>query len=166
MEHTPERQKEMPEGDRETASPSTCEILQIISSLEEGQSVRIDSKTGTLGSEWKVATAIKAKQCFMLKFDKENEEAVSLPFDDKGSSLLEANLWEIGWYKFLGTPAPYTTAEHSFEFVGLSHETKLMEHTYTLFPTVIFMNGNKKTHMKLMNKVLSSANPAIAASSE
>ena len=59
----------MPQGDKETASPSTCEILQIISSLEEGQSVRIDAKTGTLGSEWKVATAIKAKQYLMLKFD-------------------------------------------------------------------------------------------------
>ena len=37
--------------------------------------------------------AIKAKQYFMLKFDKENEEAVSLPFDVEGSSLLEAFMW-------------------------------------------------------------------------
>ena len=172
MEHTPEGQKKMPEVDKETASPSTCEILQIISSLEEGQSVRIGAKIGTLGAEWKVATAIKAKQCFMLEFDEENEEAVSLPFDDEGSTLLEANLWEIGWYKFLGTPAPHSTAGHSFEFVGSSHETKLMENTYTLFPTVFFMNGNEKIHINSMDKVLSSADPAIfyfagkAASSE
>ena len=74
--------------------------------------------------------------------------------------MLEANLWEIGWYNFLGTPAPRTSAGHSFEFVGSSHETKLMEHTYTLFPTIIFMNGNEKIHVNSMDKVLSSADPA------
>ena len=97
----------MPEGDKETAAPSTCEILQITSSLEEGQSAKI----GTLGFKWKVATAIKAKRCFMLNLTKKVKKLFLIHL-----MLKTALCWKqiygkyLGWYTFLGTPAPHTTA--------------------------------------------------------
>ena len=128
---------------QEICVSSPDSIVSVLKDLEEGESVIISVKRGSLQSEWNNAIATKGPKDFIIKYDDISLDDEVCPFDDESRSLLSENLWQIGWFQFRGRQDKIqrNTTTVPDEMTDIKEVDSNFVFGGVKFPNLVFING-------------------------
>ena len=128
---------------QEICVSSPDSIVSVLKDLEEGESVIILVKRGSLQSEWNNAIATKGPKDFIIKYDDISLDDEVCPFDDESRSLLSENLWQIGWFQFRGRQDKIqrNTTTVPDEMTDIKEVDSNFVFGGVKFPNLVFING-------------------------
>ena len=118
---------------RDTSDLLPNVVVEKLHLLDEEKSVKIKLKFKDLGSEWKMATAVKKRGGFSIFLENSDTDTLFFANDDESTSLVSEDLWKCGWFALLeddptqksSGPVQSSTQQEEFsiKFSGSHYET-------------------------------------------